>query len=321
MAGEDPTRIVDLLKAGLPCQARITEGLRLQSASWLCKSGWSTMPTALEHWIMWASVRIALNKDPGFRCRTALRQILGEEFYLQLILLCGYAKASRNFIHAYPELDGVEDPYFAPWREKLLAEAPEVATLIAKPRSKCSTSRREARLLCEIAHQDRVAESLRNSERRFRNVIQNVPFPVMIYAEDGEVVTLNQAWIGRSGWTEADLPDVRSWYSKAQGDPNGWSAADVKALYGWREVVDEGECRIRTRSGESRTWDFTPPTSASFLTAATPSSRRGRYHRAHEAGRSPLGNESSHWRHPWIDYGRLCLSRSRSPLPICESPL
>ncbi|MGA1132047.1 MAG: PAS domain-containing protein [Prochlorotrichaceae cyanobacterium] len=98
---------------------------------------------------------------------------------------------------------------------------------------------------------------LRNSEQRFRRAIENAPFPIMIHAEDGEVLQINGAWTSLTGYSHADLPTTRHWTTLAYGD----YAEDILArimtqCYQLETRWDEGDFQIKTRDGQKRIWHF-----------------------------------------------------------------
>ena len=105
--------------------------------------------------------------------------------------------------------------------------------------------------------EEHVAEqALRDSERRYRQAVTESPFPVMIYAEDGEVLVLSRAWKELTGYDETDIPTVADWTERAYGvrmDPFR-SAIDWLYAKGQRQM--EGEFTITCKDGTRRLWEF-----------------------------------------------------------------
>jgi PAS domain S-box-containing protein len=56
-------------------------------------------------------------------------------------------------------------------------------------------------LEAEIDERQMAEEELQRSEERFRRAIIHAPFPIMIHAEDGEVIQINQVWTEETGYT------------------------------------------------------------------------------------------------------------------------
>jgi PAS domain S-box-containing protein len=97
---------------------------------------------------------------------------------------------------------------------------------------------------------------LRQSEERFRRAILDAPLPVILHAEDGEVILINSVWTELSGYRSEDIPTLEDWTEKAYGAQKKLVQADIDKLYSLSARVREGEYAIRTRSGERRIWDF-----------------------------------------------------------------
>jgi len=92
---------------------------------------------------------------------------------------------------------------------------------------------------------------------RFRAALLHAPFPVMIYAQDGQVVDVNDVWVELSGYSLQDTPTLALWYAKAQSDIQPVSAEDLAALFESDQRVEEGEQVVSTRYGGRLVWDFT----------------------------------------------------------------
>lgn len=102
----------------------------------------------------------------------------------------------------------------------------------------------------------RAAEQVRVSEGRFRTAVEEAPFPILIHAEDGEVLTVNRAWRELTGYSHADLPTIAAWTARAYGDGREQVETQIRRLYTLTERVQEGEYVITCRDGSQRTWDF-----------------------------------------------------------------
>lgn len=252
-------QILDFLRTKLPPQRLIADQIRTWSAKWVLRSGWSSMPGEMETWLLWAAARMTVRKDPGGRCRNALRDALNDELYNNVVAISTFAAMQRVWIDSHPDVDAMQDARVIAAHKALLKETPEFAQVWDSARKRSTTRTpgpRERKLLAEIARQDRIRESLRHSEQRFRNVVQSMPFPVMVYAADGEVIMVNRTWTQQSGWRLKDVPTMGDWYHKSEHDQSRWEAADVEALYDWPEPVEEGEHTIFTASGQTRIWEF-----------------------------------------------------------------
>lgn len=108
----------------------------------------------------------------------------------------------------------------------------------------------------DITERKRAESLLQDSESRLRESVINSPNPVMIHAEDGEVVLLSQTWTSLTGYERSDIPTTRIWAAKAYGIQAAAVQEQIDALYGLKELRKEGEYRVKTESGQIRIWDF-----------------------------------------------------------------
>jgi PAS domain S-box-containing protein len=99
-------------------------------------------------------------------------------------------------------------------------------------------------------------ESLQVSELRWRQTIDLAPFPIMVHAEDGQIIFLNHEWETLSGYLHEDIPTVSDWTKAAYGIEAPDVVAVINRLYETRGISREGEFTVRTATGESRVWDF-----------------------------------------------------------------
>ncbi len=86
-------------------------------------------------------------------------------------------------------------------------------------------------------------ESLVAGEKRFRAIVDILPFPVLIHDSEGQIDLVNREWTRLTGYSQDDLRSLAEWEFKAFGAPELSLAA-------------EGERQLRTIDGSSLTWDF-----------------------------------------------------------------
>jgi PAS domain S-box-containing protein len=99
-------------------------------------------------------------------------------------------------------------------------------------------------------------EALAGSEERFRRAVMDAAFPMMIQAEDGEVVLINKAWEEITGYAHADIPTVSDWMTKAYGKSRAISKAYIDTLFSLDTRKDQGEYIVTAKNGSKRIWDF-----------------------------------------------------------------
>ncbi|HEX2539873.1 MAG TPA: CHASE3 domain-containing protein [Caldimonas sp.] len=99
-------------------------------------------------------------------------------------------------------------------------------------------------------------QALATAQAQLRGIVMQMAIPTMVYAEDGEIVLVNEAWTRLSGHAAADIPTLREWTSRAYG-PRGPEILQIlQTLFGLSAVVDNGERSITTGTGETRIWHF-----------------------------------------------------------------
>lgn len=118
------------------------------------------------------------------------------------------------------------------------------------------TLRVEAELKAEIITQQLLQNSLRDSESRLRDSILSSPNPIMIHAENGEVLMLSKTWTAITGYEQKDIPTTKRWAKKAYGDKARMLAEYFEEQYGLLDVRKEGKYEVRTASGDIRIWEF-----------------------------------------------------------------
>ena len=94
------------------------------------------------------------------------------------------------------------------------------------------------------------------AEEQFRRAIEAAPIPVIMHAEDGEVLEISQAWTSLTGYSITDVPTFDAWLTRAYGE----GADEVRKRMG--ELIKEQrstlkvELPVRTRNGDLRYWIF-----------------------------------------------------------------
>ena len=99
-------------------------------------------------------------------------------------------------------------------------------------------------------------EAQRQLEARHQSTVTDAPYPMMIHAEDGEVVQINKAWEELTGYGIEDIPTAREWAQRAYGGEGADRERQISELFEIDCRQEEGEFTIRTAWGESRVWDF-----------------------------------------------------------------
>ncbi|HEU4748892.1 MAG TPA: histidine kinase dimerization/phospho-acceptor domain-containing protein, partial [Gemmatimonadaceae bacterium] len=140
----------------------------------------------------------------------------------------------------------------------LLERPVRVATLTTVIRSGLRARQRQLDVRDHLAERTAAERSLRESEARLRSAVQSAPYPLMLHAEDGEILQLSQAWTALTGYDAAELVTTAEWSKRALSDaPDGkdlLSSHDTELDAGGS--VELGERQVKIADGTERTWDF-----------------------------------------------------------------
>jgi PAS domain S-box-containing protein len=101
--------------------------------------------------------------------------------------------------------------------------------------------------LQNVTERRRAVEALRKSERRFRTLLEFVPYPLVVFDMDGRVLYLNPAFTEVFGWTFMELEGQRIDY--VPPDREEETAGIIRRLLD-EKVLLRYETRRRTRHGK-----------------------------------------------------------------------
>ncbi len=137
-------------------------------------------------------------------------------------------------------------------RRSLLERIAELEKLLGEQRSV------EANLRARVddLESEPTPDKLAPSDQQFRRGVLDAPMPIMIHAEDGEVVQINRTWTEITGYSVKDIPTIAVWTRRAYGEACEITKSRIEVLYDIGERVDEGDYVITTADGRERTWHF-----------------------------------------------------------------
>lgn len=117
---------------------------------------------------------------------------------------------------------------------------------------------RSAGVAVDIDAQKASEAALRESESRFRQLIESLPLPISLLDADGRAVFMNGQFTTTFGYTRAEAPDLESWWTLAYPDPayrarirQNWDDAVRTALV-TDHVIRPSEYKVRCKDGSSR---------------------------------------------------------------------
>lgn len=101
--------------------------------------------------------------------------------------------------------------------------------------------------------------ALRGSEERFRRVVTTAAVPIMLHAEDGEVLAVSEGLLRLTGYTRAELATFSDWAARAYPDNVAAVEARIRHRFDGDEPITRAEMPVHTRSGEVRIWLWNAP--------------------------------------------------------------
>ena len=95
------------------------------------------------------------------------------------------------------------------------------------------------------------------SEEQFRKAIKEAPIPIIMQAEDGNVLQISDAWTELTGYSQAETPTFDAWLNQAvYGEGANKVKEHMRQLFKGSKRSLNAEFSIRTRKGEERYWIF-----------------------------------------------------------------
>jgi PAS domain S-box-containing protein len=108
----------------------------------------------------------------------------------------------------------------------------------------------------DISARKKAEEALRASEEQFRRAVEDAPIPVIMYAEDGQVLQVSRTWTELTGYTLADVPTFEAWLTRAYGPGAEAVRGHMRELFRGDRSTPGVDFTIRTRGGAERHWSF-----------------------------------------------------------------
>lgn len=91
---------------------------------------------------------------------------------------------------------------------------------------------------------------------RFQKTVENAPFPIMLHAEDGEVLLINKVWTEITGYDLDDIPTISEWVEKVNGEQKEVALSVIQNIFKEEKRTEEKEFAIMACNGKKRYWRF-----------------------------------------------------------------
>jgi PAS domain S-box-containing protein len=113
-----------------------------------------------------------------------------------------------------------------------------------------------ARQAADTIERAQAEEALRASEQQFRRAVEEAPIPVIMHAEDGQVLQISRTWTELTGYRPEDIPTFEAWLNHAYGVGAEAVRSHVHELFKGTRRALAADFGIRTRDGQERHWNF-----------------------------------------------------------------
>jgi two-component system CheB/CheR fusion protein len=108
----------------------------------------------------------------------------------------------------------------------------------------------------DITERERAEHVIRESEEQLRRAVEDAPIPVIMHAEDGEVLQISRTWTELTGYTIADAPTFDAWLTRAYGEGADEVRDHMRELFSEQRRTVNIEFPVRTRDRGVRYWSF-----------------------------------------------------------------
>jgi diguanylate cyclase (GGDEF)-like protein/PAS domain S-box-containing protein len=112
----------------------------------------------------------------------------------------------------------------------------------------------------EIVKEKNIAEKYLHdlilSGKIFETSIEHAPIPIMIHADDGQVINISKTWTKLTGYQKEDIPTIYEWTEKAFGTKKEDVQRFISGLYILTETQHDGEFEVNTKDDKKLIWDF-----------------------------------------------------------------
>lgn len=109
----------------------------------------------------------------------------------------------------------------------------------------------------DITERKKAQEALKASEEQLRRAIEGAPIPIIMQAEDGEVLQISKTWTNLTGYMISDIRSFDEWVTKAvYGEGANKVRDSLHELFKGHNGAIALEFAVKTVKGEIRYWSF-----------------------------------------------------------------
>lgn len=101
--------------------------------------------------------------------------------------------------------------------------------------------------------------AIRESEARFRRAVTAAAVPIMLHAEDGEVLAVSEGLLAATGYTRGQLARFEDWLALAYRERAAERGRSIRRRFERDLPIPGVEVEVHTGSGERRAWVWHAP--------------------------------------------------------------
>ncbi len=111
--------------------------------------------------------------------------------------------------------------------------------------------------LRDVTERRKAEMALKDIIGMLTNAIEGAPIPVILLAEDGQVLQINKKWTDLTGYTSQDLPTYDAWLNKAINNKDAPVLREhINQLLKEIKHSTSGHIKICTKDGNRRYWSY-----------------------------------------------------------------
>ncbi|OYU95249.1 MAG: hypothetical protein CFE21_13180 [Bacteroidetes bacterium B1(2017)] len=114
------------------------------------------------------------------------------------------------------------------------------------------------KLLAELALEKKKSNRLQiqfiESEQRFVHAVKDVPYPMIIHTENGQILAMSRGLFEITGYDESEIRTMHDWAEKVYGATYEDILVHIKDLFNYTEFRFNGEFNIRCKNGSIKNW-------------------------------------------------------------------
>ncbi len=112
-------------------------------------------------------------------------------------------------------------------------------------------------IFSDITQRKKIELRLKESEEQFQRAIEDAPIPIIMQAENGEVLQISKTWTELTGYTLNEVSKFDEWLTKAVYGEGASKVRDhMRELFKGNKRSINVEFAIHTLKGEVRYWSF-----------------------------------------------------------------